>query len=201
MGLALAGSQLMNRRQLIATLGALGGGGSNKAAEGIHAKSYGSDTIDGLVIDDVTIDGVEKSGWGADGIKLQADVRNVTISDSTIRNVEGSWAYGVVLTPSSVEPGIPAAVGFENSRIENVNAVNYDGVRVGIDSASGDPEPATSGGDVADPTALGFAGSSVISNADVGILDKNTDVTLSLSPLPTFQNVGQNTVDATGGGS
>jgi parallel beta-helix repeat protein len=179
------------------------GGADDKSVEGIHAKSYGTDTIDGLVIDDVTIDGVDEPGWGADGIKLQADIRNVTIRDSTIRNVEGSWAYGVVLTPSSVEPGIPKDVGFENTLIEDITATAQDlsDVGVGIDSDTGDPEPATNGGDVADPAELSFAGTSTIRNADIGILDKNTDVTLSLSPLPTFDNVGQNTKDATSNGS
>lgn len=177
----------------------ISGGGSDKAAEGIHAKSYGEDKIDGLVIDDVTIDDVKQSTWGADGIKLQADVRNVTIRDSTIRNVEGSWAYGVVLTPSSVEPDIPAAVDFENSLIENISALDFRGVGVGIDSDSGDPEPATNGGDVADPNELSFAGSSTIRNADIGIYDKNTDVSLSINPLPTFQSVSTNTLEATVG--
>lgn len=176
----------------------ISGGGSDKAAEGIHAKSYGQDKIDGLVIDNVTIDDVKQSTWGADGIKLQADVRNVTVRDSTIRNVEGSWAYGVVLTPSGDEPGIPAAVGFENSLIENISAINFDGVGVGIDSESGKIEPATNGDDVADPNELSFPGSSTIRNADFGIYDKNTDVSLNISSLPTFQSVNTNTLDPTG---
>jgi hypothetical protein len=86
-------------------------------------------------------------------------------------------------------------VGFENSLIENISAINYEGVGVGIDSESGDLEPATSGDDVADPSELSFAGSSTIRNADIGIYDKNTDVSLSISPLPTFQSVNTNTLD------
>jgi hypothetical protein len=167
------------------------GGGAEKSTEGIHAKTYNEGAaVDGLNISGVTIAGISKSTWGANGIKIQAGVNNVTISDSTVKNVSGLWAYGVVLTPSSNEAGVPQDVRLENSSIEDVSAREYTGVGIGIDSTSGNP--ATS---AANPDELSFDDNVLIRDATIGILDKNTEVTASFDPRPTFRNVETPTSD------
>ena len=167
------------------------GGGSEKSTEGIHAKTYDDGAaVDGININEVTISGINKSSWGANGIKLQAGVKNVTISDSTVKNVSGLWAYGIVLTPSSSEDGVPQDVRIKGSSIEAVSAIEYTGVGIGIDSTSGDPAVSA-----ADPGALSFDDSVLIKNTTIGIYDKNTGEPVSFDTRPTFQNVETPTAD------
>jgi len=170
--------------------------GGDKTAEGIHVKSYGENKIDGIKIDNVTIDDITETNAGANGIKLQADIKNITISDSVIRNVNGSWTYGVTLTASENEPGTPSNVSLEASTIEDVSATDYDGVGVGIGSSTGEPEPATNNGKVANPQELSFDSSTIIRNADIGILDKNTEEPLTFGTSPSFEDVETETREA-----
>jgi hypothetical protein len=168
----------------------------DKTAEGIHVKSYDSgDPIDGVSIKNVTIDGVETpdSVGGANGIKLQSDLNNVTIGDTDIKNVEGSWSYGVSLTPASLEDGIPKDVSINSSTIADVTAITYDGVGVGIDSRGGGAvDPTASGNDpddVADPRELSVIGNSFENALDVGILNKNLAYTsLNIDSNNTYES-------------
>ncbi|QAU13655.1 hypothetical protein EKH57_13530 [Halorubrum sp. BOL3-1] len=150
-------------------------------AEGIHIKSYGNQ-IDGVSIKNVTIDGVNMPGAGANGVKVQADVRNVKIDDTEVKNISGKWSYGVVLTPSSNQQGTPSNVSITGSTIDTVTANTYDGVGVGIDGSSGNG--------FADPRELSIIGNS-IKNLDIGILNKNPNYTsLNIDSNNTYQSVG-----------
>jgi len=152
----------------------------DSTAEGIHVKSYDSgDPIDGVSIKNVTVDDVKTpdTDGGANGIKFQSDINNVTIYETSIKNVEGSWSYGVVLTPASLEDGIPKDISINSSTIADVTATTYDGVGIGIDSRGGGAvDPTASGNasdDVADPRELSVIGNSFENPLDIGILNKN----------------------------
>lgn len=169
--------------------------GANNTAEAIHIKHYDEgDPINGVNISNVSIDGVDSTGAGANGIKLQADVSNVDVTDTTINNIDGEWGYGITPTASSGEDGLPTDISLDGVTIRDVRAREYAGSGVGFGSASGSPEPATedtSGSDnrVADPGELSFS-DVVIRNADVGILNKNTDKTVSEPDTVKFKSVG-----------
>lgn len=168
----------------------------DSTAEGIHVKSYNSgDPIDGVSIKNVTIDGVDTpdADGGANGIKLQSDLNNVTIGDTDIKNVEGSWSYGVSLTPASLEDGIPKDVSINSSTIADVTAITYDGVGVGIDSRGGGAvDPTASGNDpddVADPRELSIIGTDFENKLDIGILNKNLAyTTLNIDSNNTYES-------------
>jgi predicted ribosomally synthesized peptide with SipW-like signal peptide len=168
----------------------------DSTAEGIHVKSYNSgDPIDGVSIKNVTIDGVDTpdADGGANGIKLQSDLNNVTIGDTDIKNVEGSWSYGVSLTPASLEDGIPKDVSINSSTIADVTAITYDGVGVGIDSRGGGAvDPTASGNnpdDVADPRELSIIGTDFENSLDIGIQNKNLAyTTLNIDSNNTYES-------------
>jgi len=170
---------------------------TKKSAEGIHIKSYESgDPIDSVNIKNVVISTVEANvdlytdgGRGANGIKLQADVNDISISDTEIRNVIGSWGYGVVLTPSSQESGLPENISLDTVLIDDVEARQGDllGVGVGVDAAGGDP----TNDDVADPDELSFSNTS-IQNSAVGIINKNTGKDLNEPNGVDFTSVETN---------
>ncbi|WP_227130680.1 hypothetical protein [Halorubellus salinus] len=162
--------------------------GTSKSTEGIHVKHYDAgDPIDGLTIRNVDIDGVTSGGAGGNGIKLQADLNNIDVVDTTIRNVTGSWGYGVVLTPASQESGIPTAVNFDGFSINTITGTDYDSVGIGVDSTSGGPSDT----DVADPDELSFTGpNTVIQTVDIGIVNKNTNKDYTAPSNVTFRSVG-----------
>jgi len=152
--------------------------GTAKTVEGIHVKHYDdSEPVDGVVMDNVTIRNVTgPSGaevGGANGVKLQAGISNVSIEDSTIDDVEGRWSYGVVATPSSDEPGVPANVGIARTTISNVTATEYSGVGVGIDGSDNYG--------FADPTEVGVIQNDFADN-EIDILNKNASGALE-APL------------------
>jgi len=170
--------------------------GTSKSTEGIHIKHYDAgDPIDGVNITDVSINGVDSGGAGGNGIKLQADINNIDVTDTTIENITGAWGYGVVLTPSSNESGSPGSVSLVDTTIDGVDPRTFDGTGVGIDSASGDPEPATSGDKIADPNELSFT-DVVIQNVDIGILERNTNKEFSEPDAVKFSSIrGQEIYD------
>jgi surface glycoprotein (TIGR04207 family) len=139
---------------------------SAKTVEGIHVKHYDAgENIDGVVISDVTIQNVTQRAAGANGVKLQAGIRNISINDSTtIEDIEGSWAYGVVTTPSSGESGVPENVDIERNTITNVTATTYSGVGVGIDGGNGNG--------FADPEEVTVFRNN-LKNNDIAVLNKN----------------------------
>ena len=174
------------------------GTGTERSAEGIHIKSYNkSDAIDSVNIKNVTIDNVDANtadsyddgGRGANGIKLQADVEDISISDTEIRNIAGHWGYGVVLTPSRNEDGTPKDISFDTVSIDDVDAEGSEnsGVGVGVDAAGGDP---TDTG-VADPDELSFS-NTTIQDSDVGIINKNTNKDLDEPEGVDFISVDTN---------
>jgi surface glycoprotein (TIGR04207 family) len=139
---------------------------NGKAVEGIHAKHYDAgENIDGLVISNVTIRNITQPTWGADGIKLQAGIRDVSINNSTtIEDIEGSWAYGVVATPSGQESGVPENVDIERNTITNITATTYDGVGVGIDGSDDNG--------FANPEEVTVSRNN-LENNDIAVLNKN----------------------------
>jgi len=109
---------------------------TDTTVEGIHVKYYESgDPISGINIENVTVQNVTQTAAGANGVKLQAEVNDVSVTNSTFENIEGSWAYGVVATPSNLEMGVPDNVLVTQTTISNVSAVDYSGVGVGIDGS------------------------------------------------------------------
>jgi|GEM_PF-505652 len=168
--------------------------GTSRSTEGIHIKHYDAgDPIDGVNISGVNINGVDSGGAGGNGIKLQADINNIDVTDTTIENITGEWGYGVVLTPSDPESGSPGSVSLVDTTIDGVDAREYDGTGVGIDSTSGEPEPAADG-KVADPDELSFT-DVVIENVDIGILDKNTNKEFSEPDAVEFSSIRGQEID------
>ncbi|AZQ13525.1 right-handed parallel beta-helix repeat-containing protein [Halorubrum sp. PV6] len=100
--------------------------GTSKTVEGIHVKHYDSgENIDGLEMINVTIQNVTGPSdafpkKGANGVKLQAGIRDITIEGSTIDDVEGNYAFGVTSTWSSRESGSPTDVSVSETRISNI---------------------------------------------------------------------------------
>ncbi|MDZ7832288.1 MAG: LamG-like jellyroll fold domain-containing protein [Desulfobacterales bacterium] len=114
------------------------------AAEGIHVKSYNEEQIDGINIIDNTIKNVSQPAYGANGIKLQADLNNVNVLRNTIENIHGAWSYGVVATPSGSELGFPKNVTIEENIFSGVTAETAEyACAVGLDTAGGGFEEET----------------------------------------------------------
>jgi len=141
--------------------------GTDKTAEAIHVKQYGGD-VDGVTISETTLRNVTQPDAGANGIKLQAGVSDVTVTESTISDIEGSWAYGISSTPSSAETGVPTNANITENTITNISAIDYDGVGVGIDGADGS---------FADPTEVELSRNNFSDNG-IAVLNKNSDETL-----------------------
>ncbi len=119
---------------------------SDKAVEGIHVKSYDSGTqIDGVKILDNVIRNIAQPDYGSDGIKLQADLNNVTVENNIIENVNGLWSYGVVATPSSSEFGTPKNVTIERNSFSSITASPNTtwAVAVAMDTKSGNFDSGT----------------------------------------------------------
>lgn len=176
---------------------------SGYSTEGIHVKHYNDgEPISGINIDNVTIDTVnsptgtyDDGGRGANGVKLQADISDISITDTDIKNVTGGWGYGVVLTPSDNESGIPKNISFDSATIDTVSGSDYDSIGIGIDSLSGDPV-SPENGEVADPDELSFT-DTVIKNVDLGLVNKNTSKTLSNPNGITFESTGESVSNPT----
>lgn len=149
--------------------------GTEKTLEGIHVKHYNSGSaIDGVHIVDVTVENVTgPAEAGANGVKIQAGIKNVSIVQSNFSDIEGSWSYGVVATPSSQEDGVPERVGIFKNSFEDVTATNYDGVAVGIDG-KGDEYTSEN---YANPREV-FLRGNAFTNNDVDILNKNRSAPL-----------------------
>jgi hypothetical protein len=109
---------------------------TEKTLEGIHVKYYDSgDPISGIDLENVTVQNVSQTAAGANGVKIQAEVNDVSVTQSTFDDIEGSWAYGIVSTPSSNEMGVPTDVSVTQTTISNISAIDYSGVGVGIDGS------------------------------------------------------------------
>ncbi|WP_462273201.1 right-handed parallel beta-helix repeat-containing protein [Methanohalophilus sp.] len=112
---------------------------SNKTVEGIHVKSYDNFPINGVIIKDNVIQDVKTElNAGANGIKLQANVSNITVISNKIEDIRGKWTYGITLTPSNSEPGIPKDVDIRHNMFRNITAYESEGMAIGIDGAKAD---------------------------------------------------------------
>jgi len=93
----------------------------NKSAHALQAKSYDTGTaINGLDIKGNIIKNVSESSKGAVGIKIQADVNDVTIWNNTIDTLDGGWNWGITLTYSSGESGLPDNVSIIGNTFTNL---------------------------------------------------------------------------------
>ena len=63
--------------------------GTEKTLEAIHVKQY-EGNVDGVVVSETTLRNVTQPDAGANGVKLQAGISDVTVTDSTITDIEGS---------------------------------------------------------------------------------------------------------------
>ncbi|TKX84587.1 hypothetical protein EXE43_18090 [Halorubrum sp. SS5] len=160
--------------------------GTGKTLEAIHVKQYGG-TVDGVVISETTLRNVTQPAAGANGIKLQAGVSDVTVSGSTIADIEGSWAYGVSATPSYSEDGVPTDVSITSNAITNVSAIDYSGVGVGIDGSDST---------FADPTEIELSRNTLTDNG-IAVLNKNPDATLDATLNWWGSATGPDTVEST----
>jgi len=170
------------------------GTGTGNTTEGIHIKHYDvGDPISDVYIDNITISGVDSptsDPKGANGIKLQAEINDISITSTDINEIGGGWGYGVALTGSSNESGTPTDVSFSSVTIDGVTASgsNLDSIGIGIDSSSGDPV-SPENGSVPDPSELSFEDTE-IKNVDIGLVNKNTSKDLTTPSEITFSNVG-----------
>lgn len=154
------------------------GHGTGKTVEGVHVKYYdGDDEIDGITFDNLTVRNVTQTAAGADGVKLQAEVDDVSITNSTFSDIEGRWAYGVVSTPSKLETGVPDDVMLRQNAIKNVTATEYSGVGIGIDGGNGNG--------YADASDVRATQNDFLNN-DVDILNKEPDGGPMFAPLNYF---------------
>ncbi|MBS3788649.1 hypothetical protein KGY79_10700, partial [Candidatus Bipolaricaulota bacterium] len=129
-----------------------------KTAEGIHVKAYNTgDPINGVNIKNNLIQDVNQPDYGANGIKLQADVNDVNIEGNTIQNISGSWEWGITLTHSFGESGVPNNVHITRNVIQDL------GLGLGIGGNSD----------------KGFAGARAhfnsIKNVDYGLITSSPD--------------------------
>lgn len=155
--------------------------GTDTTVKGIHVKYYESgDPISGINIENVTVQNVTQTAAGASGVKLQAEVSDVSVTNSTFEDIEGSWAYGVVATPSNLETGVPDNVLVTQTTISNISAVDYDGVGVGID---GSEENGFANASEVDVTRTSFY------NNGIDILNKEPDGN-SMSALLNYFDEG-----------
>ncbi|MDZ7611785.1 MAG: hypothetical protein U5L10_03395 [Candidatus Moranbacteria bacterium] len=101
--------------------------------EGIHVKEYdGNGWLDDVVIRNNEIKNIKSQEKGANGIKLQADLRKVTVENNTFEDIQGAWTYGITLTYSSGETGYPRSVAVNDNHFNLTNAI-----AVGLDDADG----------------------------------------------------------------
>ena len=153
--------------------------GTSKTVEGIHVKHYDSgENIDGVEIANVTVQNVTGPSEafpakGANGVKLQAAIRNITIKGSTIDDIEGNYAFGVTSTWSSGEPGSPTDVSVSRTKISNVTP----GIGFHV-AADGEDDNA---GRFADPTGITVEQNEFVDNT-FDVYNGNTSETLQ-APL------------------
>lgn len=144
----------------------------DKTVEGIHVKHYdGIDPIDGMLIANNVIKNVEEDGSGANGMKLQSDVRNIDVEYNTIADVTGVWAYGITATPATAETGNPTGVTIVRNDINDVVGTTYPAVAVGVDETSG-------GADNGDASGLTVTENNLDSVA-LGVINKDSSAVLS----------------------
>ena len=160
------------------------GHGTGKTVEGVHVKYYdGDDEIDGVTFDNLTVRNVTQTAAGADGVKLQAEIDDISITNSTFSDIEGRWAYGVVSTPSSNEMGTPDDVTLRRNTIEDVTATEYSGVGLGIDGKDKNG--------YADASDVRVIQNDFLDN-DIDILNKEPDASPMFAPLNYFGENGPN---------
>lgn len=160
------------------------GHGTGSTVEGVHVKYYDNgDEIYGITFDNLTVRNVTQTAAGADGVKLQAEVNDVSITNSTFSDIEGAWAYGVVSTPSSVEMGVPDDVTLRRNTIEDVTATEYSGVGIGIDGKDENG--------YADASDVRVTQNDFLDN-DIDILNKEPDASPMFAPLNYFGENGPN---------
>ena len=145
--------------------------GTEKTLEAIHVKQY-EGNVDGVVVSETTLRNVTQPAAGANGIKLQAGVSDVSVTDSTITDIEGSWAYGVSATPSGPEDGVPTDVSLTSNAITNVSAINSDGIGVGVDGVDRDDDDVAES--FADPTEIELS-RNILTDNGIAVLNKNPD--------------------------
>ena len=116
--------------------------GTSEALEGIHIKHYDEgENIDGVEIDNVKIQNVSQPANGANAIKLQAGIENISVENSNFADIRGDWSYGITVTPSGGESGNPQSVSITHSEFENISATgDTKGIGLGIGTVSGDYE-------------------------------------------------------------
>lgn len=127
-------------------------GDTYSSIHGIQVFEQNPDRISNIDITDNLIENVhhDSSGdgyGGAVGVKVQNQLDSVTVSGNTIRKITSAgWTYGIVTSPSSKNSAQPTSVLIKENSIEAIGneTVNpdaeYEGVAVGVDTASGNPE-------------------------------------------------------------
>jgi hypothetical protein len=89
---------------------------SKITVEGIHVKHYNaSNRVKGVTIEDNVIRNVISDDSGANGMKLQANIEDITVAHNTIAGIDGAWTYGITATYSSNENGYPRSVVIEDN--------------------------------------------------------------------------------------
>ena len=92
---------------------------TGSSAQGIHAKYYSGDQIDGLVISNNWFKGVT-TNKGAYGMMLQADLNDVTVKHNTVEGLEGGWEKALGITYSKNEDGYPKNVEVTYNHFEGM---------------------------------------------------------------------------------
>jgi hypothetical protein len=76
---------------------------------------------DNVVRDFRNVDDTGDPVFGVAGIKLQANLSDVTVTGNEVRNLHSLFGFGIVLTTSSSAAGVPKNVLVEDNTLEGIN--------------------------------------------------------------------------------
>lgn len=148
-------------------------GSGSAEVEAVHI--YSGPQISGIDIVGLDVDNITSETAGANGVKIQRNVTEVRVSDSSFDNIHGAWSYGVTVTASQDGPETPAGVEIEKNTFGSITASEYWGVGIGIETWNG--VPGASPGTDARQVTVKFNDFNV-SEMDAGILNKDLDHSL-----------------------
>lgn len=90
-------------------------------------QAFGANTISdveikyNLVRDYQNVEADDTPASGVAGIKVQADVSDVTVRGNVVRDLHGLYGYGVVLTSSTSADGVPSNVHVDYNTLARIN--------------------------------------------------------------------------------
>lgn len=165
-GIRITASDVLVERNVVSDItGDATGGNSSGTVHGIQVWNPGTPFVTGVTIQDNVIRNLQNlgdaaAGWpnygGAAGIKVQGVVKDIQVTDNTVRGVHSAgWVYGVTLTHTGNDPQerSPENVTVEDNTLAELNdgsvydvfsdpgAAPYPGAAVAIDDTENPTGP------------------------------------------------------------